>query len=196
MAGDKRFLDLLEEVRAVHVGKAAGYAGSDNPDVWTNFREATLWGSTPLLGCFIRMGDKYRRVQNLRRNPANDQVGESIRDTLMDLASYALIAICLLEEELKLLEEEDKVNIDTKGFELGEEVLDPITGMIGKIIGFTQWFSGCAVATVQPVIDPKEPYKIPDSHGFDVTRLRKVTPATETSQRKTGGPQPNPPTTR
>lgn len=33
-------------------------------------------------------------------------MGESIRDTLMDLASYALIAICLLEEELKLLEEE------------------------------------------------------------------------------------------
>jgi hypothetical protein len=45
------------------------------------------------------MGDKYRRAQNLLRNPANDQVGEPIKDTLMDLANYALIAVCLLEEE-------------------------------------------------------------------------------------------------
>ena len=30
----------------------------------------------------------------------NEQVGEKIEDTLIDLASYALIAICLLEEEL------------------------------------------------------------------------------------------------
>jgi hypothetical protein len=99
VSGNARFLELLEEVKAVHVGKAAGYAGSENPDTWTNFREAIAWGSTPLQGCFIRMGDKYRRVQNLRRNPANDQVGESIKDTLMDLANYAIISVCLLEEE-------------------------------------------------------------------------------------------------
>lgn len=97
--GNKRFLDLLEEVRATHVAKAAGYSGSETSDTWTNFREAEAWGSTPLQGCLIRMGDKYRRVQNLRRNPLNDQVGESIKDTLMDLANYALIAVCLYEEE-------------------------------------------------------------------------------------------------
>lgn len=99
MSGDARFLALLDEVRGVHLAKAAGYSGADNPDVWSNFREATAWGLTPLEGCLVRMGDKYRRVQNLRRNPANDQVGESIRDTLMDLANYALIAVCLMEEE-------------------------------------------------------------------------------------------------
>ena len=97
-----RFLALLDEVRAVHVAKAAGYSGA-NTDTWANFREAEAWGLTPLQGCLVRMGDKYRRVQNLRRNPANDQVGESIRDTLMDLANYALIAVCLLEEEQVVL---------------------------------------------------------------------------------------------
>ena len=99
MSGDPRFLELLEEIKAIHIAKSAGYSGADNPDVWTNFREAEAWGSTPLQGCFIRMGDKYRRVQNLRRNSTNEQVGESIRDTLMDLANYALISVCLLEEE-------------------------------------------------------------------------------------------------
>lgn len=97
--GNPRFLELLDEVRKVHIGKAAGYSGSENPDTWDNFREATRWGVTPLEGCLVRMGDKYRRVQNLRRNPANDQVGEPIKETLMDLANYALIAVCLLEEE-------------------------------------------------------------------------------------------------
>ena len=93
--------ELLDEVRTIHENKAAGYSGSDQPDTWANFREATAWGLTPLQGCLVRMGDKYRRIQNLRRNPDNDRVGESIRDTLMDLANYALIAICLLEEEQK-----------------------------------------------------------------------------------------------
>lgn len=94
--------DFLLEVKLMvdtHKAKAAGYSGSDNPDTWANFREAEAWGLTPLEGCLVRMGDKYRRVQNLRRNPDNDRVGESIKDTLRDLANYALIAVCLLIEE-------------------------------------------------------------------------------------------------
>ena len=97
--GNPDFIRHVNEMLDTHVKKAAGYAGSDNPDTWANFREAEAWGATPLLGCFIRMGDKYRRVQNLRRNAANDRVGESIRDTLMDLANYAIIAVCLMDEE-------------------------------------------------------------------------------------------------
>lgn len=97
--GNPRFIELNEEELRTHVAKAAGYSGSDNPDTWANFREATAWGVSPAEGCLVRMGDKYRRVQNLRRNAANDQVGESIKDTLMDLSNYAKIAICLIEEE-------------------------------------------------------------------------------------------------
>jgi len=97
--GNPAFLQHVEEMIATHKAKAAGYSGQDRPDTWSNFREAENWGSTPLQGCFIRMGDKYKRVQNLRRNPDNDRVGESIKVTLMDLANYAIIAVCLLEEE-------------------------------------------------------------------------------------------------
>ena len=97
--GNARFIELNAEELATHRAKAAGYSGSDNPDTWANFREATNWGSTPLQGCLVRMGDKYRRAQNLVHNPKNDQVGESFKDTLMDLANYAKIAICLWEEE-------------------------------------------------------------------------------------------------
>lgn len=104
--------DFVQEVRQMlrtHIGKAAGYSGQDNPDTWANFREAEAWGNTALEGCLIRMGDKYRRVQNLRRNPDNDRVGEPIKDTLRDLANYALIAVCLLEEEEKAAKEASKL---------------------------------------------------------------------------------------
>lgn len=97
--GNPRFLELLEEEGRMHRAKAAGYSGSDNPDTWANFREATAWGLTPLQGCLVRLGDKYRRLQNLMRNPENDQVGESFKDTAMDLSAYSKIAICLFEEE-------------------------------------------------------------------------------------------------
>jgi hypothetical protein len=45
------------------------------------------------------MTDKFIRICNLMANPLNEQVGESIKDTLLDLAIYCLIAICLFEEE-------------------------------------------------------------------------------------------------
>ena len=87
------------------------------------------------------------------------------------------------------------MNIDTNELSLGDEVIDPITGFKGKIIGFTQWFSGCAVASVQAPMNDKG--EIPDHKGFDVTRVIPVAPAAATnSQRKTGGPQLTPPTTR
>ena len=89
------------------------------------------------------------------------------------------------------------MEIDTKGLKLGDEVLDPITGLKGRIIGFTQWFSGCAVATVQPPMAEKAPGKVPATMGFDVTRLELVSKPVEIdTQRQTGGPQLDPPTTR
>lgn len=97
--GNVDFLAEVDRMVATHKAKAAGYSGQDEPDTWANFREAEAWGLTPLQGCLVRMGDKYRRVQNLRRNPDNDRVGESIKDTLRDLANYAIIAVCLLREE-------------------------------------------------------------------------------------------------
>lgn len=94
----KQYLALLKKMEEIHIAKNRCYAG-DNPDPWANFRLSTGFGVSPLLGCLVRMSDKFIRVQNLIKNPANEKVGENIKDTLIDLASYALIAICLMEEE-------------------------------------------------------------------------------------------------
>lgn len=92
-----RYVALLDNMKDLHVRKNAGYAGH-NPDPWANFRMAEAFGVSALNGCLVRMSDKYIRVANLVKDSSLDQVGENVKDTLMDLAAYALIAICLMEE--------------------------------------------------------------------------------------------------
>jgi hypothetical protein len=99
MMADKRYLELLKQMEELHIRKNAGYSGKDNPDAWANFRMAESFGVSAFKGCLVRMSDKYIRVTNLVKNPANDMVNENVKDTLFDLAAYALIAICLLEEK-------------------------------------------------------------------------------------------------
>lgn len=99
MAGSPKYHALLIEQWELHQRKNAGYAGEGNPDPWANFRMSEDFEISAIDGVFVRMTDKYIRLKNLRANPDNDQVHESIRDTLNDLSAYANIAICLLDEE-------------------------------------------------------------------------------------------------
>lgn len=57
--------------------------------------ESTLSG-----GVLVRLSDKYSRIKSLSTRERNEGefVDESIEDTLIDLANYALIAIILLKE--------------------------------------------------------------------------------------------------
>jgi hypothetical protein len=113
MAANPRFLALLEElktsdriprlldeIKELHIKKSAGYAGADSSDAFVNFRVAEVFHIPAEVGVLIRMSDKFVRAGNLITNPNNDLVGESIQDTLMDLASYALICLCLVEESM------------------------------------------------------------------------------------------------
>jgi hypothetical protein len=98
-SGHPRFYELLEQAKDLHQRKSAGYSGVDNPDPLSNFRECERFGISAFHGCLVRLSDKFIRVSNLARNPDNEQIGETIVDTLNDLAAYAYIAICLYEEE-------------------------------------------------------------------------------------------------
>jgi hypothetical protein len=100
MVASKRFVELLKSMEDIHVRKNAGYAG-DSPDPWANFRESERFGISAFKGCLVRISDKFIRICNLTKNPSNEQVGETIMDTLLDLANYCLIAVCLYEEEME-----------------------------------------------------------------------------------------------
>ena len=98
LPGSTEYRKLLDEMWETHTKKNAGYAGIDNPDRWANFRLSEDLGIPAWKGALIRLQDKFIRVTNLIKNTKNEQVGESIRDTLIDLSAYALIIVCLLDE--------------------------------------------------------------------------------------------------
>jgi hypothetical protein len=91
-------MELLEVMRDIHIKKNAGYSG-DAPDAFSNFRESEDFDVSAFKGCMVRMSDKWSRIKCLSKNPDNDKVGEAITDTLIDLANYSIIAVCLYEEE-------------------------------------------------------------------------------------------------
>ncbi|MDK6257045.1 nucleotide modification associated domain-containing protein, partial [Escherichia coli] len=58
-----------------------------------------------LVASAVRLGDKYNRFSQLIN--ANQQVkDESIRDTLIDLANYAVMTILWLDEKGEVVNEE------------------------------------------------------------------------------------------
>lgn len=49
----------------------------------------------------IRLGDKLNRFKTLSKNPDQAKVGESLKDTLIDLANYAIMTVLEMEEKNK-----------------------------------------------------------------------------------------------
>jgi len=93
--GDPRFHKILAELKATHERKSADYGTGD--DFLANVRASAGWGISPWIGTMIRANDKIIRLQSLIENGKLEN--ESARDSLIDLASYAIIACILLDEE-------------------------------------------------------------------------------------------------
>ncbi len=92
--GDARFHALLNQLGRLHDKKQRDY-GTD-ADPFANIRGSAEWGIEPWLGALLRAGDKVKRLKTFaqKRSLAN----ESVRDSLLDLAAYSLIALILMEE--------------------------------------------------------------------------------------------------
>ena len=93
--GDPRFHKILNELKATHEKKSADYGTGE--DFLANVRASAGWGISPWIGTMIRANDKIIRLQSLIENGKLEN--ESARDSLIDLASYAIIACILLDEE-------------------------------------------------------------------------------------------------
>jgi hypothetical protein len=92
--GDPRFYALLEEIAALHSRKNHDYAKNDEP--LSNFHRSTALGVEPWRGVLVRMSDKWSRIEQLSGGKVAQN--ESLRDSLIDLAVYALIDVLLLED--------------------------------------------------------------------------------------------------
>lgn len=94
--GSKRFYELLEEIADLHDRKSANYSTDNDP--LSNLKMCEEFGIPAYLGTMVRISDKWSRLTQLSKGKP-DEVGESVKDTLMDMAVYSLLAIILWEEK-------------------------------------------------------------------------------------------------
>lgn len=90
MTKPERHMKLCEELNAIYTKK--------NHDYGDSFHVTYLEEGMAMAR--IRLSDKLNRFKTLTRNKDTAQVDdESVRDTLMDLANYALMTVLELDEE-------------------------------------------------------------------------------------------------
>lgn len=94
ISGDKEFLAIIDEIRAMHIKKGADYG--TNEDTFANIRASEEFGILAWSGAILRANDKMSRIKTfcIKGTLAN----EGVEDSLLDLANYAIIALCLFRE--------------------------------------------------------------------------------------------------
>lgn len=91
-----RFTELLDKMRDIRAAKSHDYGEIGDP--YANCRRCEELGIPAWKGVLIRIGDKYSRLVSFAKQGELKVKDESVEDTFLDLANYALIGLVLYEE--------------------------------------------------------------------------------------------------
>ena len=94
-SSNPEFDAVLQEVWEMHVRKGADY-GHEN-DSFANVTASKDWGVAPWIGAMMRANDKVVRLQSAAKG--STLKNEGIEDSLLDIATYAIIALCLFRRK-------------------------------------------------------------------------------------------------
>ncbi len=93
-----RFQAILTEMYELMKKKNHDYAGDTDP--LSNFRLCEKAGISAWKGiCAVRMCDKMSRILNFSKSGELKVKDESLKDTLRDIANYAILAMIAYEDE-------------------------------------------------------------------------------------------------
>jgi hypothetical protein len=94
----QRFYELCDRLKAMHASKSQDYGCPSGTDPLANIRNgAEFVGIEHWKGAMVRLSDKVTRLATFN---ATGRLGhEGVEDTLLDLASYSLLALLLYQEE-------------------------------------------------------------------------------------------------
>lgn len=95
---DRRFEEVTAKMSELYHRKNADYGNSFDQSMGE-------WG---LPVAAIRIGDKCKRLAQLSKNNGQQVKDESVKDTLMDLANYAVMAIMWMEKQENKGQEAEK----------------------------------------------------------------------------------------
>lgn len=87
--------ETFERLWELHQAKDSDYAGQAP---LSNFRQCERFGVPAWQGALVRMSDKWSRLLSVIEKGGPDVAGETIDDTLDDLAVYAVIVRVLRRE--------------------------------------------------------------------------------------------------
>jgi hypothetical protein len=69
------------------------------------------YGKLGIVSAVTRISDKYNRLCNLVKNPNIDNIGESIEDTLGDMACYCIMTLMERQKEFEINMQKEEKNI-------------------------------------------------------------------------------------
>lgn len=98
MTNTDKFKQLANELDLLYEKKNNAYGNS--------FGET--FKKLGIISAVTRISDKYNRLCNLATNPLIDNLGESLEDTLKDLASYCIMTLIELDRKDDLIRVGDK----------------------------------------------------------------------------------------
>lgn len=83
MTRPERFREIAEQIASLYEKKDRCYGNSFGD----------TYGKLGIISAVTRISDKYNRLCNLATNPQIDNLGESLEDTLKDMAAYCIMTI-------------------------------------------------------------------------------------------------------
>ncbi len=92
-------LDILDNMQKVYEAKDSDYSATGLP--MGNLRKCEDAGIDAWRGCLVRIGDKMSRLENFLKEKEYLVISEKAEDTVVDLANYAILMSCLIEEAKK-----------------------------------------------------------------------------------------------
>ena len=96
MFKDETALGILDNMQAVYEAKDSDYSATGLP--MGNLRKCEDAGIEAWRGCLVRIGDKMSRLENFLKEKEYLVISEKAEDTVIDLANYAILMSCLIEE--------------------------------------------------------------------------------------------------
>ena len=96
MFKDETAISILDNMQAVYEAKDNDYSATGLP--MGNLRKCEDAGIDAWRGCLVRIGDKMSRLENFLKDKEYLVISEKAEDTVIDLANYAILMSCLIEE--------------------------------------------------------------------------------------------------
>ncbi len=94
VGGDAGYLQILDEMRELHIKKAEDYGVDGDP--LANLRGSSDIGIEPWRATWLRALDKVRRINAYCKK--GTLANEGVEDSLKDLAAYSILALRLFRE--------------------------------------------------------------------------------------------------